>query len=263
MKQRTITITCLVAVLSMAVFAIGAEAQDKTTKKQMAGCCPGCWMNPDAGQGNATGEPQAMMRQCMSMMQKAGVTPAMMQRCQAMMQTPIFMDSPCAVYGQADVLKLSEEQKKKLIEIENEARKKALALLTEEQKKQMGDIPEEPVAMAQMCQQMCSKMMPMMQKMMTDEGKTGPMMMCPMMHMMGGKGQEGSMMCQWMQTPPDGNDIQPKSSEQVMCPVMGGPIKKDIYTEYKGRKVYFCCPMCKGKFEATPEKYLDKLPQFK
>jgi len=34
MKQRTITITCLVAVLSMAVFAIGAEAQTKPQKSR-------------------------------------------------------------------------------------------------------------------------------------------------------------------------------------------------------------------------------------
>jgi len=263
MKQKTITITCLVAVLSMAVFVIGAGAQDKTTKKQQTGCCPGCWMNPGTGKGNATGEPQAMMQQCMNMMQKAGVTPTMMQACQVMMQTPIFMDSPCAIYGQAEPLKLSEEQKKKLIDIENDARKKAFAVLTDEQKKKMGDIPEKPIAMVQMCQQMCSKMMPMMQNMMSGEGKTGPMMMCPMMHMMGGKGQEGSMMCQWMQASSESNDVQTKSSEQMTCPVMGGLINKDIYTEYDGKKVYFCCPGCEGKFEANPKKYLDKLPQFK
>jgi len=36
-----------------------------------------------------------------------------------------------------------------------------------------------------------------------------------------------------------------------------------LYTEYKGKKVYFCCSGCKEKFEEEPEKYIAKLPQFK
>ena len=51
-------------------------------------------------------------------------------------------------------------------------------------------------------------------------------------------------------------------NEQTTCPIMGGPINKDVFTEYKGKKVYFCCPGCEGKFEADPEKYIAKLPQF-
>jgi len=44
--------------------------------------------------------------------------------------------------------------------------------------------------------------------------------------------------------------------------VMEGPINKEIYIEYKGKKVYFCCAGCKEKFEKDPDKYLSKLPQF-
>lgn len=51
--------------------------------------------------------------------------------------------------------------------------------------------------------------------------------------------------------------------EQTMCPVMVMAIDKNIFTEYRGKKVYFCCPSCKEAFEKEPEKYLDKLPQFK
>jgi len=50
--------------------------------------------------------------------------------------------------------------------------------------------------------------------------------------------------------------------EQTDCPVMGGAINKAIFTEYKGKKVYFCCSPCKEKFEEEPEKYIAKLPQF-
>ena len=51
--------------------------------------------------------------------------------------------------------------------------------------------------------------------------------------------------------------------EQTLCPVMGNPINKEVFIEYKGKKVYFCCSGCDEKFTKAPEKYLPKLPQFK
>ncbi len=51
--------------------------------------------------------------------------------------------------------------------------------------------------------------------------------------------------------------------EQTTCPIMDSPINKALFTEYKGKKVYFCCPMCEEKFNKEPEKYIVKLPQFK
>ncbi len=50
--------------------------------------------------------------------------------------------------------------------------------------------------------------------------------------------------------------------EQTVCPVMAAPIDKNYYTEYNGKKVYFCCPGCKEQFLKNPEKYIAKLPQF-
>ena len=53
------------------------------------------------------------------------------------------------------------------------------------------------------------------------------------------------------------------AAEQTICPVMtGNPIDKNVFVEYKGKKVYFCCTQCKAEFEKNPEKYLSKLPQF-
>jgi YHS domain-containing protein len=52
------------------------------------------------------------------------------------------------------------------------------------------------------------------------------------------------------------------SMEQTTCPVSGDKIDKNVFVEYKGKKVYFCCAVCKGKFEKDPEKYIAKLPQF-
>jgi hypothetical protein len=61
----------------------------------------------------------------------------------------------------------------------------------------------------------------------------------------------------------EGQGIKAVAIEQTTCPVMAGAIDKNIFVEYKGKKVYFCCAGCKEKFEAEPEKYLAKLPQFK
>ena len=52
------------------------------------------------------------------------------------------------------------------------------------------------------------------------------------------------------------------AAEQTTCPIMGTAINKALFTEYKGKKVYFCCPGCKEKFNEEPEKYIAKLPQF-
>jgi YHS domain-containing protein len=60
------------------------------------------------------------------------------------------------------------------------------------------------------------------------------------------------------------NDTAEDAVEQTTCPVMeGNPIDKTLFVEYKGKKVYFCCKECEGKFLADPEKYVAKLPQFK
>ena len=121
--------------------------------------------------------------------------------------------------------------------------------------------------MAQMCQQMRAKMMPMMQKMMNGKGKSGSMMSCPMMKMMGNMNRKGSMMQKkghMMQNMMKNNSNNANTQAvQTNCPVMGGKINKNIYTEYKGKKVYFCCPSCVEKFKKNPEKYVGKLPQFK
>jgi len=49
--------------------------------------------------------------------------------------------------------------------------------------------------------------------------------------------------------------------EQTVCPVMGGAINKEIYTDYEGRRIYFCCGACPKMFAANPDKYLAILDQ--
>ena len=52
------------------------------------------------------------------------------------------------------------------------------------------------------------------------------------------------------------------SVEQTTCPVSGDKIDKNVFVEYKGKKVYFCCASCESAFNKDPEKYISKLPQF-
>jgi YHS domain-containing protein len=52
-------------------------------------------------------------------------------------------------------------------------------------------------------------------------------------------------------------------TSQTKCPVSGKDIDPEHVVEYKGEKVYFCCPNCPKAFEANPEKYVAKLPQLK
>jgi YHS domain-containing protein len=47
--------------------------------------------------------------------------------------------------------------------------------------------------------------------------------------------------------------------EQTTCPVMGGKINNDIYADYEGKRVYFCCEACISTFKKDPAKYLKKL----
>lgn len=50
-----------------------------------------------------------------------------------------------------------------------------------------------------------------------------------------------------------------KGTPQTICPVMGGKINKDIYADYQGERIYFCCESCKQEFEKNPDKYIKKL----
>jgi hypothetical protein len=89
-----------------------------------------------------------------NMMQQMGMKPERMDRMQLLMRTGVFVDSPAALQVQKDKLGLSEEQAKKLGEIEKQARQKALTLLTPEQRTKLGDIPDKPVVMMELCQEM-------------------------------------------------------------------------------------------------------------
>ncbi|MDI6854497.1 MAG: YHS domain-containing protein [Deltaproteobacteria bacterium] len=52
-----------------------------------------------------------------------------------------------------------------------------------------------------------------------------------------------------------------KGNPQTACPVMAGNIDKNLFIDYQGQRVYFCCPGCVDVFKKDPEKYLQKMKE--
>ena len=50
-----------------------------------------------------------------------------------------------------------------------------------------------------------------------------------------------------------------QAKAQTTCPVLGGNIDKNVYADYQGKRIYFCCKGCDVEFKKNPEKYLKKL----
>ncbi|MBU1317768.1 MAG: hypothetical protein KKG33_14430 [candidate division Zixibacteria bacterium] len=49
---------------------------------------------------------------------------------------------------------------------------------------------------------------------------------------------------------------------QATCPVSGKELgEKSVFTDYEGRRVYFCCEKCPVEFAKDPQKCLAKLDQ--
>lgn len=57
----------------------------------------------------------------------------------------------------------------------------------------------------------------------------------------------------------NGEVSEDNGPNQEKCPVMGSAINKDVYADYNGKRVYFCCPGCDKKFMNDPEKYLGEM----
>jgi YHS domain-containing protein len=60
-------------------------------------------------------------------------------------------------------------------------------------------------------------------------------------------------------TPNAGVEKAKQLKPQTTCPVMGGAIDKNLYFDYKGKRIYVCCEGCLAKLRKNPEKYLKKL----
>jgi len=48
---------------------------------------------------------------------------------------------------------------------------------------------------------------------------------------------------------------------QTLCPVNGCKINKDVFVDYKGKRIYFGCASCPDKFNKSPDAYVKKMEQ--
>jgi len=48
---------------------------------------------------------------------------------------------------------------------------------------------------------------------------------------------------------------------QTTCPVLGGNVDKNVYADYQGKRIYFCCKGCDAEFKKNPDKYMKKLQE--
>ncbi|WP_372796066.1 efflux RND transporter periplasmic adaptor subunit [Pontiella sp.] len=46
---------------------------------------------------------------------------------------------------------------------------------------------------------------------------------------------------------------------QTICPVMGNPVNKEIFVDYHGKRIYFCCAGCDSTFMENPDHYLQQM----
>jgi hypothetical protein len=178
--NRSVMMALLVAAgVLVAAYAVAQDTPKPTEPMKMpmmqGGMCPAC---PMMGKMEMTPEMTKMREE---MMKEAGVTADMMKTCKAMMMAPMYPTSPGTLMGMED-LKLTDNQKAKLTEIEKKAAADALAVLTDEQKAMLPKTPGEAMTPMGQMMEMHKKMMPVMEKMKKD-GKPMPMG-CPMMQNM-------------------------------------------------------------------------------
>ena len=67
----------------------------------------------------------------------------------------------------------------------------------------------------------------------------------------------------WATEPKAPAEAKPASqaTTQTKCPVLAGDINKQVYADYQGKRIYFCCAGCDAEFKKDPEKYMKKLKE--
>lgn len=60
-------------------------------------------------------------------------------------------------------------------------------------------------------------------------------------------------------TPWTDGPVDAAPSNQERCPVMGFTINKDLFSDYMGKRIYFCCPSCPPDFKATPDTFMAEM----
>ncbi|MGE4423068.1 MAG: TRASH domain-containing protein [Pseudodesulfovibrio sp.] len=56
-----------------------------------------------------------------------------------------------------------------------------------------------------------------------------------------------------------GTRATPSRGNQSLCPVMGFEIDRNIFSDYRSKRIYLCCPSCPSEFKKDPEKYVKQM----
>lgn len=59
--------------------------------------------------------------------------------------------------------------------------------------------------------------------------------------------------------PPPAPAASDAAKPQTACPVMGGAVKKDLFVDYAGKRIYVCCTGCIATVRQDPAKYVKQL----
>ncbi len=193
-----ITVLCIYAAIAEEQSADMAvdEMSDSGTGDSAVCSAEGCADSQDG---------ETMVKEQADRLHKMGVSEDRIRQLQVLSNAKIRMDSPAIILSQSDALKLTDDQKQTLHQIEVEARQKAMAVLTANQKGKLVGPIGRSVTMQQIHQTVCEKMMQHHQ--MKEGGKgAGPMMcaMCPMMHRQEGSKKDGGVQT----TQPTGNQYK-------------------------------------------------------
>lgn len=47
--------------------------------------------------------------------------------------------------------------------------------------------------------------------------------------------------------------------KQTICPIEGGEVRTNLFADFGGKRVYFCCASCPAEFKKNPAKYIAKM----
>lgn len=50
-----------------------------------------------------------------------------------------------------------------------------------------------------------------------------------------------------------------EAGDQELCPVMDFSVTSEFYTDYRGKRIYFCCSPCPSDFRDDPDMYMEQM----
>ena len=107
-------------------------------------------------------------------LQQAGIDPQMITTAYTLSNAPWYMDGPGVLLARSGELGLTAQQSSALSKILADARSQAGEILTDAQRELLGDVPDQPITMAQMQEQVYGKIMMSMQRQMLQQFQALP-----------------------------------------------------------------------------------------